>query len=125
MFHLLDDYAGLLPKAFVNERFAFYGKTLSGTPQLRDRWKRAVDATRGALGDAVGRLYVKRHFPPEAKARLQTIVKTIVAAFERRVDALAWMDPKTKAGAKAKLSTLVVGIGYPDRWRSYSNLRIV
>jgi putative endopeptidase len=124
-FHLLDEYGGVLPAAFVDERFAFYGKTLSGTPQLRDRWKRAVDATGGALGDAVGRMYVKRYFPPEAKTRLQGIVRTIVMAFERRVDALAWMDPKTKAGAKAKLSTLIVGIGYPDTWRDYSKLQIV
>jgi len=123
--HLLDEYGGVLPNAFVNERFAFYGKTLSGTPQLRDRWKRAVDATSAALGDPVGRLYVQRHFPPEAKARLQAIVKTIVTAFEERVDALEWMDPKTKAGAKAKLASLVVGIGYPERWRDFSRLQIV
>ncbi len=123
-FHLINEYAGVLPKAFVEQRFAFYGRTLSGTPQLRDRWKRAVDATSGALGDAVGQLYVKEHFAPEAKARLQSIVKTIVAAFERRVDALTWMDPKTKAGAKAKLTTLIVGIGYPDSWRDYSQLQV-
>jgi len=124
-FHLLNEYAGVLPQAFVEQRFAFYGKTLSGTPRLRDRWKRAVDATNDALGDGVGELYVRQHFPPEARARLQAIVKTIVAAFERRVDALTWMDPKTKAGAKAKLSTLVVGIGYPDTWRDYSTLQVV
>jgi putative endopeptidase len=124
-FHLINEYSGVLPRAFVDERFAFYGRMLSGTPRLRERWKRAVDATNGALGDAVGRLYVQQHFPPEAKARLDTIVKTIVAAFERRVDALAWMNPKTKAGAKAKLASLIVGIGYPDSWRDYSALRIV
>jgi predicted metalloendopeptidase len=124
-FHLVDEYGGVLPKAFVDERFAFYGKTLSGTPRMRDRWKRAVDATDAALGDAVGRLYVQRHFPPEAKARLQAIVKTIVTAFEHRIDALTWMDAKTKAGAKAKLSTLIVGIGYPDKWRDYSTLQVV
>jgi putative endopeptidase len=123
--HFVDHYAGLLPSAFVNERFAFYGRVLSGTPQLRDRWKRAVESTDGALGDAVGRLYVRRYFPPEAKARLQATVKTIVAAFERRIDALTWMTPTTKAGAKAKLSTLIVGIGYPDSWRDYSKLQIV
>ena len=123
--HLLDEYGGVLRKAFVDERFAFYGKTLSGTPQLRERWKRGVDATTGALGDAVGRLYVEDHFPPQAKARLQTIVKSIVIAFEHRIDALAWMDPKTKAGAKAKLSSLIVGIGYPDAWRDYSALQVV
>jgi putative endopeptidase len=124
-FHLIDAFGGVLPKAFVDERFAFYGKTLSGTPRLRDRWKRAVDATSAALGDGVGRLYVARHFAPEAKARLQAIVKTIITAFEHRIDALDWMDPKTKAGAKAKLAALIVGIGYPDTWRDYSQLQIV
>jgi putative endopeptidase len=124
-FHLLDRYAGVLPKAFVDERFAFYGKVLSGTSQLRPRWKRAVDATNGALGDAVGRMYVKRYFAPEAKARLQAIVATIVHAFELRIDRLEWMNPKTKASAKAKLASLRVGIGYPDRWRDYSALNIV
>jgi putative endopeptidase len=124
-FHVIDRYAGVLPKAFVDERFAFYGKVLSGTPQLRDRWKRAIDATNGALGDAVGRLYVRKYFPPEAKARLQTVVKNISVAFERRIDKLTWMDPKTKASAKAKVGTLLVGIGYPDKWRDYGSLEIV
>jgi len=124
-FHILDRYGYLLPKAFVDERFNFYGRTLSGTPQIRDRWKRAVDATDGALGYAVGKLYVERFFAPEAKAELQAVVRNIIAAFDRRIDALTWMDPKTKAGAKAKLSTLVVGIGYPDHWRDYSGLEVV
>jgi predicted metalloendopeptidase len=124
-FHLLDHYAALLPKAFVDERFAFYGKTLSGTPQIRERWQRGLAVTNDALGDAVGRLYVQQYFPPEAKAQLQGIVKHIVAAFEQRVDALPWMNPKTKASAKAKLSTLIVGVGYPDTWRDYSGLQVV
>ncbi len=124
-FHLLDHYGYVLPKAFVDERFNFYGRTLSGTPQMRPRWKRAVDATNGALGYAVGKVYVRRFFPPEAKARLQGVVKNIIAAFDRRIDALEWMNPRTKAGAKAKLSSLVVGIGYPDKWRDYSRLQIV
>jgi putative endopeptidase len=123
-YEFIDDSVGL-PKAFVDEAFAFYGKVLSGTPQLRDRWKRAVDSTGWALGDAVGRLYVQRYFPPEARAQVQAMVGEIIAAFGRRIDNLAWMAPKTKAGAKAKLSTLVVGIGYPDKWRDYSKLEIV
>jgi putative endopeptidase len=124
-FHVADHYASVLPKALVDERFAFYGKTLSGTPQIRQRWERAVAITNDALGDAVGRLYVEKHFPPEAKAQLQIVVKNIVAAFEKRIDALTWMNPKTKANARAKLSTLIVGVGYPDRWRDYSKLEVV
>jgi putative endopeptidase len=124
-FHALEHFAGVLPKAFVDERFDFFGKTLTGTPKQRDRWKRAVDATNGALGMAVGRLYVKRYFPPEAKAKAKAMVKEIVAAFGKRIDALDWMAPATKAKAKEKLKTLVVGIGYPDKWRDYSGLQVV
>jgi predicted metalloendopeptidase len=124
-FHLLDHYGYVLPKAFVDERFAFYGRTLSGTPQIRERWKRAVDATNGALGYAVGQLYVQKFFAPEAKAQLQAVVRNIITAFERRIDKLQWMNPRTRAAAKAKLSTLIVGIGYPDRWRDYSGLEVV
>jgi predicted metalloendopeptidase len=123
-FRVVDHWSNLLPKAFVDERFAFYGKTLSGTPQLQDRWKRAVASTSGALGDAVGQLYVARYFPPPAKAKAEAMVAEIKAAFDRRIDALDWMSPQTKAEAKAKLKTLVVGVGYPDRWRDYSGLAI-
>jgi len=98
-FHLIDRYGGVLPKAFVDERFAFYGKQLSGTPQLRERWKRAVDSTNAALGDEVGKMYVRRFFAADAKAQLHTIVANIVAAFGRRIDALTWMNPKTKTNA--------------------------
>jgi len=124
-FHLIDHYGGVLPKAFVDERFAFYGKQLSGTPQLRERWKRAVDSTNAALGDEVGKMYVRRFFPADAKAQLHTIVANIVAAFGRRIDALTWMNPKTKTNAKAKLSSLIVGVGYPDGWRDSRTLEIV
>jgi predicted metalloendopeptidase len=123
-FHLVEHYAGVLPKAFGDERFAFYGTLLSGTPRQRDRWKRAVAATDAALGDAVGRLYVARYFPPGHKARLESMVATIVQAFDRRVDRLTWMNPKTKASAKAKLATLRVGVGYPETWRDYSRLEV-
>jgi predicted metalloendopeptidase len=115
----------VLPKVFVNERFAFYGRTMSGTPEIRERWKRAVDATNDALGYAVGKRYVEKFFAPGEKAQLQTVVKNIIAAFDRRIDAIDWMNPATKAAAKAKLSTLIVGIGYPDRWRDYSGLEVV
>jgi len=124
-FHAIDRRAGVLPKAFLDERFSFYGKTLAGTPQLSERWKRAVISTDGALGDAVGQLYVKRYFPPEAKAQLQAMVKNIIAAFDQRIDHLDWMAPQTKVKAKEKLSTLYVGVGYPDRWIDYSGLSVV
>ncbi len=124
-FHAIDRRARLLPKAFVEESFAFYGKTLSGTPQLSERWKRAVAATNEALGDAVGQLYVKRYFPPEAKAQVQAMVKNIIAAFGTRIDRLDWMAPRTKLKAKEKLATLYVGVGYPERWIDYASLKVV
>ena len=124
-FHELDRYGRILPKAFADESFAFYGKTLSGTPQQQDRWKRAVNATNGALGELVGKMYVAHYFPATAKTQLQAMVATIVSAFDRRLDGLTWMSPKTKASAKAKLASLKIGIGYPDTWRDFSTLQIV
>jgi putative endopeptidase len=124
-FHALDRRARLLPKAFVDEDFAFYEGALRGTPQMEERWKRALRSTNAALPDALGKLYVERHFAPEAKARLQEMVQTIVAAFRDRVEALDWMAPETKAKALAKLSTLYVGVGYPDRWIDYGGLEVV
>ncbi len=123
-FRALDRASALLPRAFAEEQFRFYETTLTGAQKPRDRWKRAVAATSASLGDAVGRLYVGRYFPPEAKAQAQAMVANIVAAFRRRIDALDWMSPVTRAKAKAKLETLYVGIGYPERWRSYDGLRI-
>ncbi len=124
-FHAIDRRARLLPKAFVDEDFAFYGQAMRGTPKLEERWKRAVSSTNGALPDAVGKLYVARHFPPESKARLEAMVQTIIEAFRARVEALDWMAPETRAKALAKLSTLYVGVGYPDTWLDYSALTIV
>ncbi len=124
-FHAINHFAPELPKAFVDARFDFYGKALSGTPQQQDRWKRGVNATNAALGDAVGKLYAAKYFPPEAKAKAQDMVKNIIAAWGRRIDALTWMTPGTKAKAKEKLFALYVGIGYTDKWRDYSGLRVV
>ena len=124
-FHAVDHHAAFLPDAFGTEGFAFHGTALTGTPKRRDRAKRAVDLTNAALGEAVGRLYVERHFPPAAKARVQEIVANIQAAFGRRIDALTWMAPATRVKAKAKLAVLKVGVGYPDRWRDYGALTIV
>ncbi|HEY5105241.1 MAG TPA: M13 family metallopeptidase [Caulobacteraceae bacterium] len=123
-FHIIDRASPVLSKAFVDEHFAFYGRTLSGTPVINERWKRAVAATNEALGDAVGRLYVARWFPPQAKAQVQALVDNLIVAFGIRIDALTWMAPQTKARAKAKLAGLQVGVGYPDKWRDYSGLAV-
>ena len=121
----INHYSGVLPKAFADERFAFYGTTMSGTPQQQLRWKRAVNATNNALGEAVGKLYVAKYFPPESKAKVQAMVADLIAAFRVRIDKLEWMAPATKAEALRKLSTLKVGVGYPDHWIDYTALRVV
>jgi putative endopeptidase len=123
-FHLIEFYAGVLPKTLDDEHFAFFGKALNGIPQQRPRWQRGVVIVNGLLGDDVGRIYARRYFSPEAKAQGETMVRNIVEAFRKRIDALAWMDPATKAEAKAKLSSLYVGIGYPENWHDYSRLEI-
>jgi endothelin-converting enzyme/putative endopeptidase len=123
-YHVIEEYGSALPKAIVDERFAFFGKTLSGTPQMLPRWRRGVNVVNGVLGDEVGRLYAQRYFPPEAKKRVQAMVENIKAAFRKRVDALSWMDPATKAEAKTKLDSLYVGIGYPETWHDYDALDI-
>jgi putative endopeptidase len=124
-FRAVEHASALLPKAFVDESFAFYSQVLTGTPKQPERWKRGVDATSGALGEAVGKLYVERFFPASEKARAEEMVRNLVTAFGRRIDRLDWMAPETKARARAKLATLKVGVGYPDRWRDYSSLEIV
>jgi putative endopeptidase len=124
-FHTIQHAATYLPNAFVNEQFAFYGTVLSGTPQLRPRWKRAVDTTNEGLGDAVGKLYVQRYFLPAEKARAEAMVRNLLAAFTTRIDKLDWMAPQTKIRAKAKLAVLKVYVGYPDTWRDYSALKVV
>jgi putative endopeptidase len=98
---------------------------LSGTPELRPRWKRAVDSTGEALGEAVGKLYVQHYFPPSEKRRAEEMVRNLLAAFSARIDHLSWMSAATKVKAKAKLATLKVSVGYPDQWRDYSGLRVV
>jgi predicted metalloendopeptidase len=124
-FHLLDQNARYLPKAFVAEDFEFYGHVLNGTPQQRERWKRAVDDTSFALGEAVGKLYVARYFSPAEKARAQAMVRNLLSAFAVRIDHLEWMAPATRVQAKAKLAALKVGVGYPDHWIDYSGLEVV
>ena len=124
-FHYVEAYSPYLAKAFVAERFAFREKTLSGTPQQRERWKRAVAATNDALQDAVGKLYVERYFPPAEKLRAEALVHNLIVAMGARIDRLTWMSPATREKAKAKLATLKVGVGYPDHWRDYSRLDVV
>ena len=119
-YHLIEDYGSFLPKAVADERFAFFGKVLTGAPEQRPRWQRGVRVVNRFLGDDVGKIYAERYFPPEAKAQAQAMVANIIAAFRVRIEALSWMDPKTKAEAQAKLDTLYVGIGYPETWRDYS-----
>jgi len=124
-FHALEHASNYLPKAFVEEDFAFNGQVLAGTPALRERWKRGVSATSEALGEAVGKLYVQHYFLPAEKARVEAMVKNLVVAFGARIDKLDWMAAQTKIRAKQKLATLKVGVGYPDKWRDYSALKVI
>lgn len=123
--HQVEHFSGVLPKAFRDERFAFFGRTLNGTPQQPVRWKQAVGATNAALGEAVGQLYVARYFPPQSKAAVEAMVKDLMAAFRARIERLSWMAPATKAEALRKLQTLKVGVGYPDHWIDYTGLAVV
>ncbi|HEV7356412.1 MAG TPA: M13 family metallopeptidase [Steroidobacteraceae bacterium] len=124
-FHVVEDAAPYLSKAFVEESFAFNGHVLFGIPELRPRWKRAVAVCDTALGDAVGKLYVERYFSPAEKKRAEAMVRNLLAAFDARIDKLDWMAPQTKAVAKDKLKALKIGVGYPDHWRSYAGMRVV
>lgn len=117
--------APYLSEAFVAENFSFYGQTLSGVPQIRERWKRGVALVESVLGEALGRLYVVEHFPPHAKARMQELVANIVAAYRQRIADLAWMTPETRSHALEKLASFTPKIGYPDTWRDYSALTVV
>jgi putative endopeptidase len=116
--------APLLSQPFVDENFAFYGKTLTGAPELRERWKRGVGAVEQSLGEALGKLYVAEHFPPTAKARMVDLVQNLVAAYRQRIEALDWMGPDTRQRALDKLGTFVPKIGYPDEWKDYSALDV-
>ncbi|HEX6536442.1 MAG TPA: M13 family metallopeptidase [Gemmatimonadaceae bacterium] len=123
-FEILDSFADQLPAAFVQAHFAFRGHTLSGQEELAPRWKRAVDGTNSTLGEAAGTLYAARYFKPEAKARMDALVKNLIDAYEVGIDSLEWMSPETKAQAKAKLAHFKVKIGAPDKPRDYSALGI-
>jgi len=124
-FHLIEHYAGVLPPAAAAEHFSFYGKIWSRRQQAPDRAEAAIAATNGALGQAVGQLYTRSYFPPEAKARVQVMVTDLTTAFRSRMANLAWMSPQTKEKALAKLAALEIAIGYPDAWIDYSTLNVV
>ena len=121
---LIHARAALLTEPLVEEDFNFYGRTLSGTEQIRERWKRAVSLVEGLMGDAVGRLYVERHFPPDAKARMDVLVANLREAYRVSINDLDWMTPDTRQRALAKLDKFTAKIGYPAKWRDYSALVI-
>ncbi|MBN8814731.1 MAG: M13 family metallopeptidase [Sphingomonas sp.] len=120
----LDNFADVLPKQFDDEQFAFYGKTLSGTPEQEARWKRAVQFTTGSLDDEVSKIYVQKYFPPATKAAADKLVKNIIAAMGARIDKLTWMAPETKKKAHEKLAAFTPKIGYPSKWKDYAALTI-
>lgn len=123
-FRLLSTYAPLLSKSFVDRHFEFYGKTLQGLQENEARWKRAISETNDAMGELVGKLYVERHFTPDAKARMTELVDNLKLAFKDGIEQLEWMGAETKAEAQKKLSTFVTKIGYPVKWRDYSRLTV-
>ena len=121
---LISARASMLTDELVAENFDFYGRTLSGTEQIRDRWKRGVGLVENLMGDAVGKLYVERHFPPGAKARMDELVANLREAYRVSINDLDWMTPETRERALAKLDKFTPKIGYPVRWRDYSALVI-
>ncbi len=123
-FHAIDSASPALSKAFQDENFAFYGKTINGTPEQELRWKRALAAVNGSMGQALGQLYVKAYFPPESKARMQVLVDNVRNALKARIEKLDWMSAETKAKAIAKWQTFLPKIGYPDTWRDWGGLTV-
>jgi putative endopeptidase len=122
--HVLHASAPYLSQGFVEENFNFYQKTLAGVGEIKPRWKQCAEATDQLLGEAAGQEYVARYFPPEAKARAQSMVKNILAAMSETVNQLDWMSPETKKKAQEKISTFVVKVGYPDKWKNYSSVSV-
>ena len=120
----LNTRAGLLGDELDKQNFAFYGTALSGTPEQEEPWRRAVGTVNGLLGEVVGKVYVKNHFPPEAKERMLDLVGNLINAYEASISELDWMGEKTRAEALDKLSKFTPKIGYPDEWRDYSALEI-
>jgi putative endopeptidase len=121
---VLSAAAPYLSKSFVDERFAFTGGVLRGVPENQPRWKRGIALLDGSIGEALGKLYVAKYFPPQNKARMQALVQNLLEAYRRDIDTLDWMSAETKVGAQAKLAKMSPKIGYPDRWRDYSALKV-
>jgi putative endopeptidase len=122
--NVVNSMADVLSDNFVKQNFEFYGKTLSGTPEMKPRWKRALGATDAALGDAVGQAFVEKTFSPESKKKINDMVDNLTYAFQERIKSLDWMTPATKEQAQKKLSTIIRKLGYPDKWKDYSTLEI-
>jgi putative endopeptidase len=120
----ISDCGSYLHDAIVEEGFDFYGRTLSGTPQLRERWKRGISLVEGGLGEAIGRIYVSRHFPAASKDRMVELVDNLVAAYRESISTLDWMSPATRERALEKLGKFTPKIGYPEKWKDYSSLEI-
>ncbi len=123
-FHMISAYAEILPKAFADANFAFYKTTLRGIEAQKPRWKMAVDSANSVLGEILGKVYVKEYFPPEAKARMGELVDNLIKGYANSIDELEWMSEETKVAAKEKLAKFTPKIGYPDKWKDYSNLTI-
>ncbi|MBL4597190.1 MAG: M13 family peptidase [Robiginitomaculum sp.] len=123
-FHALSSNATTLPKAFDDARFDFYGKTLSGQPEQRERWKRAVAVVNGNLGEAIGEVYVAKHFPPDSKQKMDVLVENVRTALGQRIDGLEWMSDDTKVEARSKLAAFIPKIGYTEKWNDYSSMHI-
>ena len=121
---VIHGLAPYLSADFVDENFAFYGTALSGTPQLRDRWKRGVGFVEGGLGEAIGKLYVERHFPPAAKTQMDLLIENLIEAYRQSISNLEWMSDETKTRALEKLDKFTPKIGYPVRWRDYSSVHV-
>lgn len=123
-FHVVNEYAGALSDPFIQQSFSFYGKTLAGTKELKPLWRRSLATVNGTLGEVLGKLYVERYFPPEAKKKMDNLVDDLFAAYEARLRSLDWMSPATKKKALLKLSTFNRKIGYPKKWKSYAGIEI-
>jgi putative endopeptidase len=122
--NVIHSAAPYLPAAFVTENFDFYGRTLTGTPEQRERWKRGVSFVEGSMGEAVGKIYVDRHFPTNAKAEMDVLVNNLIEAYRQSISSLEWMTHETRERALDKLEKFTPKVGYPVKWKDYSSLEI-